>query len=474
MDGCCNRGSTTESAYHGLDRVRTEPVTMSLPLSRLATAKLRSMIVVIESLASGGEGVAHLDDGRVVFVQGACPGDRVHIEVLSERKRWVQARIASIVEPSADRVEPPCPYFGSCGGCQWQHVEYTAQLLAKRRIVADALQHIGDLPAANVVEECMPSPKVYGYRNKIELVPAPGRRLELGFHRLGSDEVLPIERCLLLPARYENAPARLAGALRYASGTQDLGIGRVGLRVAANTSDVEVALWTAPSAFPRATVASTLSTSVKASSVVRVLAKDRERHTSPSVEVLSGRGYWREKLGDHTFAVSAPSFFQVNTGAADALVSYARGAIAAKDSDAVLDLYAGVGTFTLSLAEEAGVVVSVEGAGSAVRDLRRNLDNARLGADVEPGDAARVLPDLGQFDAVLVDPPRIGLDSSMIAGLVGTRAVRIVYVSCDPATLARDAKALAGAGYGLVSAVPVDLFPQTYHVETVATFEPSA
>ena len=182
-----------------------------------------------------------------------------------------------ISEPSPDRVDPPCPYFGSCGGCQWQHVSYSEQLRAKTRIVADALEHIGGFHARESVRECVPSPKTYGYRNKIELVPAAGKRLELGFHRHGSDEVLPIERCLLLPKAHEKAPARLAGALRYASGTQDLGIRRVGLRVAANTSDVEVALWTAPSAFPRTTVASTLTDAVKASSVVRVIVKELAR-----------------------------------------------------------------------------------------------------------------------------------------------------------------------------------------------------
>ena len=432
-------------------------------------------MVRIESLASGGEGIGHLADGRVVFVHETCPGDEVEIEILAEKKRWASAKVTRIVVPSPDRVKPPCPYFGSCGGCQWQHVAYPAQLLAKKRIVADALERIGGMPTRDIVAECEPSPLTFGYRNKIELVPLSDAPLRLGFHRLGSEDVLEIERCLLLPEAYQRAPERLAGALRYASGTQDLGIRRVGLRVAAKTPDIEVALWTPPSAFPRETVATTLKDSVRATSVVRVLAKDaHERHTAASVEVLSGRGVWREALGGLTYAVSAPSFFQVNTGAAEVLVNEARMVAAADGSNDLLDLYAGVGTFTLPLAEDARSVTAVEGSGFALRDLRRNLETARRYAEVVAGDAAHSLGNIGRFDTVLVDPPRAGLATPDIGGIAATGASRVVYVSCDPATLARDARALCESGYRLVSAVPVDLFPQTYHVETVALFATSA
>jgi 23S rRNA (uracil1939-C5)-methyltransferase len=432
-------------------------------------------MVRIESLASGGQGVGHLDDGRVVFVEQTCPGDVVDIEFTAQKKRWAWARATRVVEPSPDRVPAPCPYFGACGGCQWQHVAYPLQLAAKTRIVSDALQRIGGLDAADLVGECRPSPRQYGYRNKVELVPAqrtPGTSLTLGFHRLGSEDVLPVERCLLLPRRLERAPAKLAGALRYASGARDLGIQRVGLRMASATPDVEVALWTAPSAFPRQVVGKILQDAVAASSVVRVLARDaRERHVAERVEVLAGRGHWREKLGDTTYSVSAPSFFQVNTGAAELLVDEAISLLAVEGSDEVTDLYAGVGTFTVPLTKRARRVRAVEGSRFALRDLRRNLDAARCDAELVPGDAARFLDDGGSHDAILVDPPRSGLAPATIDGIVRSRARSLVYVSCDPARLARDARVLADNGLRLSSALPVDLFPQTYHVETVALFE---
>jgi 23S rRNA (uracil1939-C5)-methyltransferase len=428
----------------------------------------------IESLAYGGDGVAHLDDRRTAFVAGSCPGDVVQLEIAEDHGRFVRARIESIVEPSPDRVEAPCPYFGVCGGCTWQHVSAEAQSAAKRRAVVDALTRIGGIPDANErVRPLVESPSAYGYRNKVELVAERDStgRLQLGFHKARSDEVVPVESCMLLPRAHAKSPKALSGALRYLSGSQDLGLRRVGLRVARNTRDAEVALWTSPGPFPRKPAATTLGQALKTSSIVRVLAKgtDKERKVA-GVEVLSGNGFWRERLLGNRMTISAPSFFQVNTAAAENLITLVMDAVAAEETDRVIDLYAGAGTFTLPLAEVAADVIAVEAASSAVRDLRRNLEDAQLWADVIGGDAARELAAIDSADVVLVDPPRSGLTPDAAASIAQTNARTIVYVSCDPATLARDAVALRSLGYELDSATPVDLFPQTYHVETVATF----
>ena len=425
----------------------------------------------IESLAYGGDGVAHLADGRAAFVREGCPGDAVDAEVFEDHGRFVRARISRIIEPSADRVAAPCPYFGVCGGCAWQHVSAEAQGRAKRRAVVDALLRIGGIADAEQrVAELVASGSQYGYRNKIELVAEhTAKGLRLGYHKAGSDKVVPVDSCMLLPPSHAKTPKALAGALRYLSGSQELGLRRVGLRVARNKKDVEIALWTDPGPFPRRPAATTLGQAVKSTSIVRVLVKgaDKERKVT-GVEVLAGNGFWRERLLGKTMMISAPSFFQVNTQAAESLVSIVLDALAADGTDRVLDLYAGAGTFTLPLAEVAGEVVAVEAASSAVKDLRRNLDDSGLYADVIGGDAARELAQLGHLDAVLVDPPRSGLLPEAISGLAASDARTIVYVSCDPSTLARDTKSLAAHGYVLDSATPVDLFPQTYHVETVA------
>ena len=427
----------------------------------------------IESLAYGGDGVGHLPDGRAAFVPYGCPGDLVRVEVDADKGRFVRASIAELLERSTDRVPAPCPYFGICGGCSWQHVSAELQLQAKRQAVVDALMRIGGIPDAETrVTDAIASSEQYGYRNKIELVAQTGASgLRLGYHRAGSDELVPVESCLLLPPGYEKAPKALSGALRYLSGRQDLGIRRVGLRVARNTRDVELALWTEPGAFPRHAAAKTLAQALKTTGIVRVLVKgsDKERRVA-GVEVLAGSGTWRERLLGRTMTVSAPSFFQVNTGAAESLVTLVLEELAVDGTDRVADLYAGAGTFTLPLAELAGDTIAVESAGSAVRDLRRNLETRNVWADVIGGDSARELPALGQLDALLLDPPRSGLQPEVAGALAATHARTIVYVSCDPATLARDAKVLLGAGYGLDTATPVDLFPQSYHVETVATF----
>jgi 23S rRNA (uracil1939-C5)-methyltransferase len=427
----------------------------------------------IESLAYGGDAIAHLEDGRTAFVHGAVPGDTVEAEVTEDRGRFVRAKTVSVVHPSPDRVQPPCPYFGVCGGCSWQHVAYPAQLDAKRRMVVDALARIGHIAEAEqLVASTVPSPAQYGYRNKVELVvDVSTGRPRLGFHRAGSEEFVQVEECLLLPEKYRRAPKALGGALRYIAGEQDFGLTRVALRVGTNTRDAEVALWGAPGPFPRRPVATTLGQALKTTSLVRVLVKGpaKERKIA-GVEVLSGKGAWRERLLGTTMTVSAPSFFQVNTRAAESLVSLALDALGADGSDRVLDLFAGAGTFTLPLAEKAGEVVAVESASSAVRDLRRNLEDEGLWADVIGGDAGRELPAIGRVDLALVDPPRSGLHAETVDALARTGARRIAYVSCDPATLARDAAALADSGYALERATPVDLFPQTFHVETLALF----
>ncbi len=430
--------------------------------------------VNIERLAYGGDAVAHLDDGRTVFVRGACPGDRVAIEVVEDRGRFVRARLHDVIEPSSSRVTAPCPYFGLCGGCSWQHIAAEVQRSAKRDSVIDALQRIGHVAQAEklVVPTVARGPE-YGYRNKIELVADPAaHRLELGFHRAASDEIVPIESCALLAPRASKAPRALTGALRYLSGEADLELRRVSVRAAAVTKDLEVAVWTDPGPFPRAAAAKLLSSALPATSIVRVLMRGAEKERRiAGVEVLAGKGAWRERLAGTSFSVSAPSFFQVNTRGAEELVRLVLAEAAPDGTDRVLDLFAGVGTFTLPLARVAGEVVAVEAAGSAVRDLRRNLERASLWAEVVGGDAAREIAELGRFDVVVVDPPRAGLDARVVTALGATRPRTVTYVSCDPATLARDAARLEQCGYRLTRATPVDLFPQTYHVETVARFE---
>lgn len=433
--------------------------------------------LIIERLAYEGGGIAHLDNGKTVFVEGSCPGDRVLVRIFNEKEHFAHGEIVSIVNPSPDRVIPPCPYYALCGGCPWQHINYTAQLEWKRRAVYDALTRIGRLGnAEELVSPTIPSKHQWGYRNKVEFEMGHSEnRLILGLHGRGSSEVIPIETCLLLPKRFQSIPKALGGAVRYAMGDSDLGIERVGARISSRTKDVEIALWTKPGSFPRSSFARVIGSAVKSTSIVRVLLKGSQKERKiGGVEVLSGNGFWRERIGEETMKLSAPSFFQVNTEGAEKLVALVLEGLAIDELDHALDLYAGAGTFTLPLARRASEVDAVESAGSSVRDLRRNLEESGLFGEVIGGDVARELPTLESADIAVVDPPRTGLSKEALAALVACGARRITYVSCNPTTLARDLARFSEQGYRTVAVTPVDLFPQTYHVECVAVLESTA
>ncbi|MDR0347286.1 MAG: TRAM domain-containing protein [Coriobacteriales bacterium] len=487
--------------------------------------------VRIEGLAYTGAGVARLATGKTVFVEAAVPGDFARIRIREERERFARGAVEALLEASPERVEPPCPYYARCGGCGLQHLSYREQLRWKRRFVVDALERIGGLGDAEaLVADTVASPAEWGYRNKIELEPLwRNNRLSLGLHAgagfgdegdgfggggadggalggggfgsasadggalggggaagaegsRGADSgggtgIIPIEHCLLLPQGFAELPGRLAGALGFALKASDAAapLVRVGVRVSVRTGDVELALWTRPGPCNRGFVAKVLGDALKTSSLVRVLvAGDLRKRDVRKVEVLGGRGHWQERLGEFRYRVSAPSFFQVNTAAAQLLVGRALDELEGFDADGgyVADLYSGAGTFTLPLARKSQRVCAIEMAGSSIRDLRRNLAAYELEAQVLSGDVGRALPELGTLGLgtlgyAIVDPPRGGLSTGALRAIADAAPHTLVYVSCDPATLARDVKAFAARGYRPASVTPFDLFPQTWHVETV-------
>ena len=433
--------------------------------------------VSIESLAYGGDGVGHLEDGRAVFVSGTCPGDVCDVQVLEHKGNYARGKLLDIEQAAPERVSAPCAEAasGRCGGCPWAHINYEAQLHWKRQALVDALVRIGKFDkdfVARSVGACLPSKKLWGYRNKVEFEVGQdvAGRFTLGMHAVNGP-FDPLASCNLCNKKYRKAPKALTGALRFLQGGEDLGIQRVGLRVSERTGDVELALWTRTGRFPRARAAKILSDALPAKNVgvARVLLRDEaKKRRIAGVESLAGHGHWAELVGEYRMQLSAPSFFQVNTAGAETLVQLVMEGLEPSGLETVLDLYSGAGTFTLPLSEHAMSVTAVEAEGTSVRDLRRNLDKNQLYAEVVGGDVARQLPQLGVVDSAVVDPPRSGLSADALDALAATRARRIAYVSCNPSTLARDLAVLVNRdGYKLESIVPVDLFPQTYHVETV-------
>lgn len=430
-------------------------------------------LIEIERMSYGPCAIGHLPDGKTVFVAGAMPGDTVEIEVTEDKKTLAYGKVIRIADPSPDRVTPSSPADAACGTAPWQHLSYDAQLKAKRDNIVGALVHTAHLDrerAESLVASCVPSKRTWGYRNKLELGcgrDAAGRFI-VGFHREGTADLLETDESRLAHKQIEKAPKALRGAIRYAQGKDDLGIFRIGVRHSLATGDLEVAIWTKPGPFPRALFAKTLKSSCKATGVIRVLADPGKARKIKGVEVLDGRGRWRERINDAEFATQAPSFFQVNTAQAGKLTDIVLGGLGQLDGAYVADLYAGGGTFSIPLAMAGADVVAVESAGSSVRDLRNNADANGVDIDVIGGDAARELSSLGELDALVVDPPRAGLADGVIADIAAAHPQRVAYVSCDPATWARDIARFEQQGYRLESATPVDMFPQTYHVETAS------
>lgn len=430
--------------------------------------------ITIDRLAYGDAGIGRAENGKTVFVNGACPGDVALVEIDRDKGNFCEGHVVELVAPSPDRVLPACPLASVCGGCGWQHISYVRQLAAKRDAVVSQLRRIGGFDAERaerIVGACVPSKRQMEYRNKLEFSCAFDAKqgFQMGFHQKGSDKILAADACPLAHKQAQKTPKALRGALRYLTGREDLGIHRVGVRHSHRSGDLEVALWTTPGPFPRNAVAKTLSTAVKASSIVRVMTADAgSARKLKGLEILDGRGFWRETVAGIEHGVSAPSFFQVNTPQADKLVQLALDGLELDEDCVAADLFCGVGTFTIPLAKRCGGVYAVESYGSSVRNLRHTVEQENVDVEVIGGDATRELPELGELDALIVDPPRSGLAKEIIGSIAEAAPLRVAYVSCDPATWARDVKLLEAAGFELLQATPVDMFPQTFHVETVA------
>jgi len=382
------------------------------------------------ALVAGGDALAHDADGRVVFVPGALPGERVRVALGEVRRDFARAELIEVIDASPNRVEPPCPHVAAgCGGCPWQHIEVAAQRDFRRTIVIDSLRRIAriaDPPVEPAVE--LPSE---AYRTSVRLLSARGRP---AYRRAGSHQPVEVDSCLVLHP--------LLAAL-LSTGTFD-GAREMELRGGARTGDRLVV------AHPKASRLN-LPQGVQAVSTAEVR---RGKHVC-----------YHEEAGGRRWQISAGSFFQVRPDGADALTDLV--VAAASDAERVTDLYAGVGLFAGVLAAAGRRVVAVEAHRIAAEDARRNL--AGLDARIVVSDVARYKP--VPTDLVVADPSRAGLRAEGVAAALATEPARVVLVSCDPAALARDTVLLSAEGYALASVTPVDLFPHTAHVECVSIFD---
>ena len=455
-----------------------------------------SVELTIDDLAFGGEGIGRVN-GYVIFVRGAIPGDRVRAKIVEARARYGRALVEAIETPSPDRVAPPCPYFGRCGGCRLQHLAYPAQLRFKEKQVRDCLERLGGLGPFEL-RPILPAPEPYGYRNKMEftVTNAATSRLSQATHETSGlaaliiglheadryDVVLDIERCLL-ESETMNAlldeTRREARARRLSVYDQDSGEGLLRfltLREGRRTGELMVNIVAAsPDVEALAPVAARLRERVPATTsvVLNVNAKKASVAVGSEEHLLLGRDHIREALGGLTFQVSANSFFQTNTVQAERLFALVETACELGGGETVMDLYSGTGAISLLLARRCRRVYGIEVSAAAIADAVRNAGaNGIENCTFLSGEVRHVLPALMQegvrADVVVADPPRAGFHPKALGAVATLAPERIVYVSCNPATLARDVGELARHGYRLEWIQPVDMFPQTPHIEAVA------
>jgi len=397
----------------------------------------------LEGMAYGGDAFGRDAAGRMVFVSFALPGERVAAEVIEAHAHWCRARLIEILEPSADRVTPRCRHYGACGGCHSQHVASPAQPAIKQAVLRAQLERLGGFtdPA---VSPAVPSPSPWNYRNHVQFTQAPDGRL--GFQASRSNQPLPIEECLLPELTID----ALWPALRIDS---IAGLERVALRCAGDEAQIIFHAGDDPDV--------ELEIDLRASAVW-ISPSGTHNLAGDSALVFNVRG--------RPFRVHAGSFFQVNSGLTPKLVDLVLDGLQLSPGQTVFDLYAGVGLFSAFVAQRGAQVLGVEQSSSACDDFAFNLDEFDA-VSLYRADVGQVLPALpARPDAAIVDPPRAGLGREVVNALAAHSPPRLVYVSCDPSTLARDGRMLADAGYHLEQVTPIDLFPQTFHIESVSSW----
>jgi 23S rRNA (uracil1939-C5)-methyltransferase len=446
--------------------------------------------VAVSDLEPGGKALAR-HEGRVVFVDRGLPGDEIVARVTRVRRRWIEARLERIERGTPDRVVAPCPHVERCGGCRFQDLRYERQLEIKQRQLRETLVRLGGI-AEPRVRAIVPAPERFHYRNKMEFSFQPdeaGNAL-LGLHDRGAfDRVFEIEDCLLPSTltieivRLTRRFAREHGWRAYHPRTHAGVVRFLTVRHLPLTDECAVHLVAASEEIPRLEAwARAVRAASSAVRTVTLLLNPSRANVAigESERVLEGSGVIVERLLGLEFEASAGAFLQTNSRQAEALYAETLSGAGAARDETVLDLYCGAGTLTLLLAREAREAVGVESVPDAITRARRNAArNGIANARFETGEARAVLrewalgirPGAPRPAVVVADPPRAGLHPRVVARIAELAPRRIVYVSCNPATLARDLRDFGARGYALAEAAPFDLFPHTPHVECVARLE---
>jgi 23S rRNA (uracil1939-C5)-methyltransferase len=401
--------------------------------------------ITLTTLTYGGDAMGRLDDGRAVFVPFGLPGERVRVRLIEEKRSFARAELVEILEASPQRILPRCIHFGLCGGCHYQNLPYEEQLKAKTEILRDQLTRIGRVEDPSV-REMVASPSPWNYRNHVQFhLTGEGK---LGYMTAGAPRVFAISECHLP----EGSINTLWPQLEFEPGTD---IERISLR--SGVEDELMLVLESESPEPP-------ELEIEAGISVTHVFDD-------STVVIAGNDHVVIRVLDRDFKVSAASFFQVNTAMAGKMVEHVLANLPVSPSINLVDIYCGAGLFSAFFAPRCQRVIGIESSPSACEDFAANLDEFE-NVELYEGLAEDVIPHLDvDPDVVLVDPPRAGLEKQVVDGLLKSGPKMIAYVSCDPSTLARDAARLISGGYRLKQVTPFDLFPQTFHIESISIFE---
>ncbi len=434
----------------------------------------------LDSLAAGGEAVGR-HEGRAVFVMWGCPGDDALVEVTEVAPRFARAKLVELIAPSPDRVRPPCASYQDCGGCQLEYIAYPAQLRHKTAMVRDAVARIGRLPNVPIAETVgMEEP--WHYRNRVEYHAGldESGRVFLGFLRYHTHDVIPANGCHVqhpLSERVQQLVSDLVN--RFAPRVEERGrLYRVEVFVSFALQQALVTLiCDGRPAFVPLVAQALMEEGEGIAGVLAARSRGRTTaHRSPS-EVIQGKSRLTERLGEYEYHVSADSFFQVNPVQATRLLALVQEWAAVGRQESIIDAYCGVGTFLLPLASQGGPALGIESDESSLNDARLNATTWHLReVHLQRGKVEKVLPEMvhegGRCDVLVLDPPRRGCGPLVSVAATRLRPHRLLLISCDPATLARDLKTLSEHGYAPTRLQPIDMFPHTWHVETVALCEP--
>jgi len=432
-------------------------------------------------MSYGGRGVGRVN-GFVIFVDDTAPGDRLRARLRTVKKSYAEAEPVSIAEASLERTAPRCPHFGPCGGCLWQHLDYTAQLRAKQAIVEESLRHLGGLDRLSV-RPIIGMDEPWHYRNKMEFSFHPEGWL--GLHRRGRwDDVVDLSTCFLQSPRTVEILGEVRQFVRahglpcYDARTHQGLLRHLVIREGRATGELLVAVVTASPQFSQARALAARLAAAHPELTGFIWAVNPSKGDSVEVQgthVLHGRPHIFERLRDLRFKLGLLTFFQTNTAQAERMIDVVREMAGAAED--VVDLYCGVGTFALALAAQAGRVTGIEVVPASVEAARENaalngITNAAFHtADVRGFDRR---PEAVRPDLLVLDPPRAGAGARVMAAVARAAPRRVIYISCNPTTLAPDLRTLVGAGYEVRVLQPLDLFPQTYHVECVVLLERTA